>query len=483
MNFNSVRYVQGRIFQICSLLLLLPLVVALVFGEIKPALQSFGLVAVGFFGLGTLMTLKRPERIRLRASEGMVITFLTWLSASLAGALAFMLAGEIPRFVNAFFETVSGFTTTGSSILQDVESMSHYCLFWRSFTHFIGGMGVLVFAFVINADSPADSVNIMKAEMPGPYFGKLVSRIRKTAMILYAIYFVMTLITFVLLCLGGMPVFDAIIHAFGAAGTGGFSNKSASIGFYQSSFINWVLTAAMILFGVNFQVYFLSLRKGLRQVLRSEELRWYLGIYLTVSLLVTLGILRQSPTAGQAFEHSFFTVSSIMSTTGYATQDFTLWPLVSQVLLLLVMMIGASAGSTGGGLKVSRFIVYLKSAREQIFRSRDQRQVMSVRIDGQILPESDKQPVLRYLSIYLIFLALGTLLLSLESPDLMTAFSAAATAVNNVGPGLSSIGPTSNFSAFSDFTKMVLSFLMLAGRLEFLPFLLFVSPKTWRRTS
>lgn len=483
MNFHSLCYAQGRICQICSLLFAVPLVVALFFGETLPALQSFGVVAAGLFVLGTLMTLKKPHKLRLRASEGMVITFLTWLSVSLAGALAFMLAGEIPGFVDAFFETASGFSTTGSTILRDVESMSHYCLFWRSFTHFIGGMGVLVFAFVINADSPADSVNIMKAEMPGPYFGKLVSRLRKTAMILYAIYFVMTLVTFALLCFGGMPVFDSVIHALGTAGTGGFSNKNASVGFYNSSYINVVLTVAMILFGVNFQVFYLGLKKGIRQALKSEELRWYLGIYLFTSFLVTLSVLRQSPTAAHAIEHSFFTVSSIMSTTGYATLDFTLWPLVSQVLLLFVMLIGASAGSTGGGLKVSRLIVYLKSVREQLFRSRDQRQVMSVRIDGQLLPESSKQPVLRYLAIYSIFLGLGTVLLSLDSPDLMTSFSAAATAVNNVGPGLSTIGPAANFSGFSDFSKVVLSFLMLAGRLEFLPFLLFFSPRTWRRTS
>lgn len=483
MNLHSLCYAQGRIYQICSLLFMAPLLVAFFFGETMQALRSFGLVAAGLICLGSLMTLKKPRKLRLRAAEGMVITFLTWLSVSLAGALAFMLAKEIPSFVNAFFETASGFSTTGSTILENVEAMSYCCLFWRSFTHFIGGMGVLVFAFVINADSPADSVNIMKAEMPGPYFGKLVSRIRKTAMILYSIYFVMTLITFALLCLGGMPVFDSVIHALGTAGTGGFSNKNASIGFYNSSYINVVLTVAMVLFGVNFQVFFIGLKKGIRQAVKSEELRWYLGIYLAISLLVTLGVLRQSPTVAHAFEHSFFTVSSIMSTTGYATTDFSLWPLVSQVLLLFVMLIGASAGSTGGGLKVSRFVICLKSAREQLFRSRDQRQVMAVRLDGQILPESDKQPVLRYLAIYLLFLGLGTLLLSLDSPDLMTSFSAASTAVNNVGPGLSAIGPASNFSGFSDFSKLILSFLMLAGRLELLPFLLFFSPRTWRRSS
>ena len=483
MNFNSVRYVQGRIYQICSFLLLVPVLVALFFQEFKAALSSFGLVAVVMLGLGFLMTIKRPETLRLRASEGMVITFLTWLSVSLASALALILTGEISGFVNAFFESASGFSTTGSTILRDVEALSHYCLFWRSFTHFIGGMGVLVFAFVISADSPADTVNIMKAEMPGPYFGKLVSRIRKTAVILYAIYFAMTLITIILLCLGGMSVFDGVIHGLGAAGTGGFSNRNSSIGFYNSSYINWVLTVAMVLFGINFQVYFIGLKKGIRQAIKSEELRWYLGIYLSVSLLVTLTTLRQALSAGQAIEHSFFTVSSIMSTTGYATRDFSLWPLISQVLLLFVMLLGASAGSTGGGLKVSRFMVYLKSAREQIVRSRDQRQIMSVRVDGQLLPESDKQPVLRYLCIYFLFISLGTLLLALDSPDLMTAFSASATAVNNVGPGLSAIGPVANFSGFTDFSKIVLSLLMLAGRLEFLPFLLFFSPKTWKRTS
>lgn len=483
MNFNSVRYVQGRIYQVCSFLLLIPLIVALIFGEMRAALTSFGLVAGALFFLGSLMTIRKPDHLRLRASEGMVITFLTWLSISLFGALAMMLAGDIRGFVNAFFESVSGFTTTGSTILGDVESLSHFSLFWRSFSHLIGGMGVLIFAFVISSDTSADSVNIMKAEMPGPYFGKLVSRIRKTSMILYAIYLVMTLVTFILLCLGGMPVFDSLIHAMGAAGTGGFSNKNASIGFYNSPYINWVLTVAMVLFGVNFEVYFLSLKKGIRQALKSEELRWYLGIYLSVSLLVSLSLLSQGGIGKNTIGHAFFTVSSIMSTTGYATVDFALWPFVSQVLLLFVMLVGASAGSTGGGLKVSRLVVYLKSAKEQIVHSRDQRQVMSVRVDGQILPEGDKQPVLRYLCIYFIFIGLGTLLLSLDSPDLMTSFSAAATAINNVGPGFSAIGPSANFAPFSDFTKLVLSFLMLAGRLEFLPFLLFFSPKTWRRTS
>lgn len=483
MGFATLRFVQGRLLQICSLLFLTPILVAVFYRETLAALMSFGLVAAVLFLLGSLMTLRRPGRVRLRISEGMVTTFMTWLLVSLAGAFAFMLAGEIPSFVDAFFESVSGLTTTGSTILTDVEKMAHFALFWRSFTHFVGGMGVLVFAFILETDTSADSVNLMKAEMPGPYFGKLVSRIRKTAIILYAIYFVMTLLTILLLILGGMPVFDSLIHGLGAAGTGGFSSKNASIGFYNSSYINWVLTVAMVLFGVNFQVYFMALKRGIRQAVRSEELRWYLGIYLGVSLLLGLSVYPQSPTAGHALEHSFFTVSSIMSTTGYATQNFALWPLVSQMLILFVMLLGASAGSTGGGLKVSRFVIYLKSAKAHITRSRDPRQVVAIRLDGGILSGERKQSVLRYLCLYLLFLGLGTVLLSLDSPDLMTAFSSAATAVNNVGPGLAAVGPASNFSAFKPFTKIVMSFLMLGGRLELLPLLLFFSPKTWKRTS
>lgn len=483
MNFSSFRYVQGRMFQICSLLFLLPVLVALFFRETREALLSFGLVAVGLFLLGTLLAVGRPDKLRLRASEGMAITFLTWLSVSLVSAAAFMLAGEIPGFMDAFFESASGFSTTGSTILENIESLSHYSLFWRSFTHFIGGMGVLVFAFILNIDASADSVNILKAEMPGPYFGKLAARVRKTAVILYSIYFVMTLVTFALLCLGGMPVFDSLIHALGTAGTGGFSNKNASIGFYGSSYINWVLTGAMFLFGINFQFYYLLLRKNVRQAFKSEELRWYLGIFLAVSLLVFVRVLPEFSSVGQAVEHSFFTVSSLMSTTGYSTVDFTLWPLVSQVLLLLVLFIGASAGSTGGGLKVSRFMVYLKTAREQVFKAREPRQIRAVRLDGRLLSERARQSVLGYLCIYLLFLFLGTVLVAFDSPDLATSLSAAATALNNVGPGLSAVGPASNFAAFNDFTKLVLSLLMLAGRLELLPFILFFSPRTWRRTS
>ena len=482
MNYSSVRFVLSRILQICSVLFLLPIIVALFYGETRLALKSFGLVAVVLFLTASLTSLKRPAKLRLRASEGMVITFLTWVLISAASAFAFMLAGEIPTFVEAFFESVSGFTTTGSTLIQDVEVVSHFVLFWRSFTHFVGGMGVLVFALIISSGS-ADSVNIMKAEMPGPSFGKLTARLRTTALALYAIYFVMTLITIFLLYLGDMPLFDAIIHGLGTAGTGGFSSKNASIGYYNSSYINWVLTIAMLLFGVNFQLYFISLTRGVRQALKSEELRWYFGIYLTVSLLVFLDNLRLYGSAAFSFEHSFFAVSSLMSTTGYSTVDFTLWPLISQLLLLLVMMIGGSAGSTAGGLKVSRFAVYIKSVREQINKSREPQQVSSVRMEGGILPDTVKHSVLRYLCIYLVFLIVGTLLVSFDSIDIMTSFSAAVTALNNVGPGLGAAGPASNFHQFNDFTKIVLSFLMIAGRLELLPVLLFFSPKTWKATT
>ncbi|MDD2427871.1 MAG: potassium transporter TrkG, partial [Eubacteriales bacterium] len=291
------------------------------------------------------------------------------------------------------------------------------------------------------------------------------------------------LLTILLLYLGDMSFFDALIHGLGAAGTGGFSSKNASIGYYNSSYINWVLTIAMFLFGVNFQVYFISLTRGIKKGLKSEELRWYLGIFLTVAFLVFFNNLRiygNSP--AHSFEHSFFTVSSLMSTTGYSTVDFTLWPLVSQVLLLLAMMIGGSAGSTAGGLKVSRVVVYIKSVREQMSKTREPRQVSAVRMDGEILHESMKQSVLRYLCIYLMFLFLGTLLISLDGPDLTTSLSQAVTALNNVGPSLGATGPASNYSQLNDFSKIVMSLLMIVGRLELLPVLLFFSPKTWKRT-
>ena len=482
MNYSSVRFALGRILQICAALFLLPLIVALFYGETKSALRSFAVVALVFFLLASLMTLKKPKHLRLRASEGMIITLLTWLIISIASAFAFMLAGEITNFVDAFFESASGFTTTGSTILSDIEAMSHYCLFWRSFTHFVGGMGVLVFAFIISSGS-ADSVNIMKAEMPGPRFGKLTARLRTTALVLYGIYFAMTLVTILLLYLGDMSLFDAIIHGLGTAGTGGFSNKNASIGYYNSSYINWVLTIAMFLFGVNFQVYFVSISRGLKEAFKSEELRWYLAIYLFVSALVFFGNFRIYGSVGFSFEHSFFAVSSLMSTTGYSTVDFTLWPLVRQMLLILVMVIGGSAGSTAGGLKVSRVVVYLKSIREEVIKTREPRQISAVRMDGEILPDSTKQSVLRYLVIYLMFLGVGTVLVSFDSNDLMTSFSVTVTALTNVGPGLGRAGPASNFSSFSDFTKIVLTFFMIAGRLEFMPLLLFFSPKTWKRTS
>ena len=391
-----------------------------------------------------------------------------------------MLSGDILHYVDAFFETVSGFTTTGASILPAVEPLSRGSLFWRSFTHWVGGMGVLVFVMAILPMSDGHTMHILRAEMPGPTAGKLVSRMSDTAKILYGIYFVMTAVMILLLVLGGMDLFDACIHAFGTAGTGGFSSRNASVGAYNSAYIDIVTGIGMLAFGVNFNLYFFLLVRRFREVLRSEELWVYLGIVAASTAAIAANILSLYDSVGTALRHTFFQVSSVITTTGYATVDFGQWPVFSKTVLVLLMFVGGCAGSTAGGLKVTRIVTLAKAAVMDMRKMLHPNAVINVRMEGRALPEKQVRGVQAYLSIYILILCGSWLLLSLAGFDELTTFTAVVTCINNVGPGLNMVGPTGNFGFFAPWAKLLLSFDMLAGRLELFPMLLLFAPSIWR---
>ena len=405
---------------------------------------------------------------------------LVWLLMSAFGALPFVLSGDIPNYIDAFFETVSGFTTTGASILPAVEPLSRGSLFWRSFTHWVGGMGVLVFVMAILPMSDGHTMHILRAEMPGPTAGKLVSRMSDTAKILYGIYFVMTAVMILLLVLGGMDLFDACIHAFGTAGTGGFSSRNASVGAYNSAYIDIVTGIGMLAFGVNFNLYFFLLVRRFREVLRSEELWVYLGIVAASTAAIAANILSLYDSVGTALRHTFFQVSSVITTTGYATVDFGQWPVFSKTVLVLLMFVGGCAGSTAGGLKVTRIVTLAKAAVMDMRKMLHPNAVINVRMEGRALPEKQVRGVQAYLSIYILILCGSWLLLSLAGFDELTTFTAVVTCINNVGPGLNMVGPTGNFGFFAPWAKLLLSFDMLAGRLELFPMLLLFTPSIWR---
>lgn len=479
MNRRMVCYTAGRIVQVMSFLLILPAVVSLIYRE--SCVWDFLITAVLALVLGTLFTLiAKPRDHVIYAKEGFIIVSVAWLVMSALGALPFVFSGEIPSFTDAFFETVSGFTTTGASILDDVESLSHGLLFWRSFTHWLGGMGVLVFVMAVLPNVSDRSIHIMRAEMPGPIVGKLVPRARDTAKILYLIYIVMTVLEVIFLLCGGMPMFDSLVHAFGTAGTGGFGIKADSIGSY-SPYLQWVITAFMLLFGVNFNLYYLLLIRRFRSAVKSSELWWYAGIVAVSIAVITWNISTEPSLFGDDLRVAAFQVSSIITTTGYSTVDFNLWPQLSKTVLLILMFIGGCAGSTAGGLKVSRVLILGKRIRRELRRMIHPRSVNSVQFEGKAVPEATLSNVTVYLAIYFFIYFVILLLLSFEPFDFETNFSATAACFNNVGPGFSFVGPTSSFSAYSVFSKWVLSFAMLFGRLEIFPLILTLSPATWSK--
>lgn len=480
MNRRVVLYNISRILLLVGLLLFLPILVALYYRESFYNIAAF-LKSILIIALVSLpFAIKRPKKSGVYIKEGMIVVSLSWILISFFGSLPFYFSGQIPSLVDAFFETASGFTTTGSSILTDVESLSNSMLFWRSFTHFIGGMGVLVLVLAISPNTSLSDIQFMKAEVPGPQFGKMLSKLKSTAQLLYLIYIGMTIILIFALVIAGMPVFDSVLHAFGTAGTGGFGIKAASIGYYNSASIEIIISIGMILFGVNFHVFYLILIGKVKDALRSEELKTYLSIIAIATLLIFINILPSQITSGSALRQSLFSVSSVMTTTGYSTADFNTWPMFSKWVLVTLMFIGGCAGSTAGGIKVSRVIIIFKTAVAEVKKIVSPNRCVVVNVDGRKVEQSVERGVSNYLLIYaIVFMAiLG--LISFFTPDFETAFTSVAATFNNIGPGLGIVGPTGSFAMFHPIAKIILSFAMIAGRLEIVPVLFLFNPGIWK---
>ena len=478
MNYRMIGFAIGRILLVEAALLLLPMAVALGYGESPvPYLLPAALLVL----CGGLLSFKKPRQASLFARDGLAVVALAWIAVSLFGALPFYISGSIESFVDCFFETVSGFTTTGATILTEVESLNRGILFWRSFTHWVGGMGVLVFVMaILPMGGDGHGMHMLRAEMPGPAVGKLVSRMSDTAKILYGIYLVMTVIEIVLLLAGGMPLFDACIHSFGSAGTGGFSSRNLSVGAYNNPYFEIVIGIFMLLFGINFNLYYFLLMRRFRDVAKSEELWAYLGIVAFSTVTIAANIRHLYGAVGTSLRHAFFQVSSIITTTGYATVDFDQWPGYAKTVLVLLMFVGGCAGSTGGGLKVTRVVTLVKAAFMDMRKMLHPNAVVNVRMEGRAMPEKQVRGVQAYFSVYMLLYAVSWLLLSLNGFDLLSTFTALSACINNIGPGLGMVGPTGNFSAFAPWAKLLLSFDMLAGRLEIFPMLLLFVPSTWR---
>ena len=478
MNSSIIRYVLGQVLKIEGILMLLPCLVALIYQE---SVGFYYLVtALLCMTLGFLMTFKKPSDFVFYLKEGCVTTTLSWALMSFFGAIPFWASGEIPSLTDALFETVSGFTTTGASILSDVEALSHCSLMWRSFTHWIGGMGVLVFLLAVIPMTGGSHMNLMRAESPGPSVGKLVPKIKSTARILYLIYFGLTVIQCILLLCGGMTLFDSLATSFGTAGTGGFGIKNDSIGGY-SPYIQWVVTIFMILFGVNFNAYYLILFHQFKKAISMEEVRYYFLVILASIAIICVDIRNYYESFSEVLRHAAFQVGSLITTTGFSTTDFNLWPQTSKTILVLLMFIGACAGSTGGGLKISRLLILCKSIPKQLSLVIHPREIKVIKMDGKAIEHQVMRATNVYLAIYFFIILGSTLLVSVDNFDFTTNFTAVVSALNNIGPGLAGVGPTRNFGAFSVFSKFVLMFDMLAGRLELYPLLILFMPSLWRR--
>lgn len=474
-----IVYIIAKMLGVEGAVLLIPAFVAFLYGE-SDAIQ-FLIVSAVLGAIFFIFGRKRPENKVIYAKEGLVIVGLAWILWSLFGALPFVLTGSIPSYVDAFFETVSGFTTTGSTILTDIEALPKGVAFWRSLTHWIGGMGVLVFVMMLTSLDDEHSMHLMRAEVPGPEADKLVPKARATARILYLMYFVLTAAEVVFLMFGGMSFYDALLHSFSTAGTGGFSNRNASVAYYDSAYIDGVITVFMILFGVNFNLYFLIRLKNWKDALKNEELHAYLGIIAGAVAIVTVNILGIYGNIVHAFRYASFQVASVITTTGFCTADFNLWPELSKVVLLGIMVIGACAGSTGGGIKVSRFLILVKSIKQEVRRMLHPKAVTIVKINGKRVGNDTIRSVYIYFISYILVMMVSILLVSINNFDFATTFSSVLTTLNNVGPGISMVGPVENFHMFSPLSKLVFCMDMLLGRLEIFPYLLLMLPELWRR--
>lgn len=479
MNYPMIFNNIGKILLVESILLVFPAIGAIVYGE--DTLLSFALTIAALTLTGIICTRKKPKKATIYAKEGYVIVALSWILMSFFGALPFYFSGHIPGFVDAFFETVSGFTTTGSTILKNVELLPKSLLFWRSFTHWIGGMGILVFVIAVMPKTENSSMHVMRAEVPGPTVGKLVSKLRASARILYGIYFILTLVEIVLLAIGGMPLFDSIVNAFATAGTGGFSILGNSIEGYNSLYSEMVIAVFMLIFGVNFNLYYMILIKQGKQALKSEELRYYLSIVAASVVIIAISLISTKHGIADSFRYSFFQVASIITTTGFSTTNFDTWPMIAKFVIVFLMVIGACAGSTGGGIKVSRLIVLIKSGLRDIKKAINPRSVETVKVDRRTVDEPIVKSVSVFFATYIIIAAISMFFVAIDGRDFTTTSTAVISCISNIGPGLGAVGPYGNFADFSVLSKLVLCFDMLAGRLELIPILMLFSPYAWSR--
>lgn len=479
MNNRMIVYMIGRMLGVEGLLLLVPAFVSFLYGEQSGI--AFLLTAAILLIIFLLAGRKKPKDTSIYGKEGLALVGIAWILWSLFGALPFFISGSIPDYLDAFFETVSGFTTTGSTILTDIEALPQGMLFWRALTHWIGGMGVLVFVMVLLSLDDDGSMYLMRAEVPGPEADKLVPKARSTARILYLMYLILTMAEVTFLLFGGMNLYDALIHSFSTAGTGGFSNRNASVSYYDSAYIDGVITVFMILFGINFNIYFAIYIKNWKSALKNEEARTYLGVIAAAILMITVNIYHIYGNVASAFRYSSFQVAAVITTTGFYTADFNLWPEFSKTILLVTMIIGACAGSTGGGMKVSRILILCKSVKQEIKRILHPKAVTVVTVNGQKVGRETLHGVYVYSICYALILVSSVLIVSIDNYDFATSVSAVLTTLNNVGPGISQVGPVENFFEFSWLSKLVFCADMLLGRLEIFPCLVLLAPELWKR--
>ena len=478
MNYSMIIFILGHLLRYEAVFLLLPTVTGFIYGEHEAV--AYLCVAMVVFLLGTVLSCKSVKNKQLFTKDGSVTVALGWIVLTIFGALPFTLSGDIPFYVDALFETISGFTTTGASILSDVEALSHASLMWRSFTHWVGGMGVFVFILSLLPMIGGSTMQLMKAESPGPSVDKFVPRVKDTAKLLYGMYIVLTFVQIVVLLLARMPLFDTLTLTFGTVGTGGFGIRNDSIGSYTSLQQN-IITFFMLVSGINYSFYFLIISKKFRDAFHLEEVRWYFGIVFITGTLITLNILPLYDGFFDALKHAFFQVGSLVTTTGYSTTDFNLWPEFSKTILVLLMIIGACAGSTAGGFKISRMMILLKSIKVELSQMLHPREVKKIRIDDHVVKPEVLRTAQVYLMLYWTIFLVSILLISVDNFDFTTNFTAVAATFNNIGPGLAGVGPMSNFAAYSIFSKFVLMLGMLIGRLELYPIILLMMPATWKR--
>lgn len=478
MNYSMIIFILGHLLRYEALFMLLPTVTGFIYGE-SEAYAFLGISLLAFL-IGTIMTCKHPKTKQLYTRDGSVTVALGWIVLSIFGALPLTFSGDIPFYVDALFETISGFTTTGASILSDVEALSHASLIWRSFTHWVGGMGVFVFILSLLPMISGSTMQLMKAESPGPSVDKFVPKVKDTARLLYKIYIVITAIQIIVLLLARMPLFDTLTLTFGTVGTGGFGVKNDSLASYTSMQQN-IITFFMIISGINYTFYFLIISKKFKDAFHLEEIRWYLGLIFTAVFLITLNIFHLYGSLGEAVKHAFFQVGSIITTTGYSSTDFNLWPETSKTIIIILMIIGACAGSTAGGFKISRMLILLKSIKTELSIMIHPREIKKIRMDGHVVKPEILRTAHVYLVIYWTFFLISILLISVDNFDFTTNFTAVAATFNNIGPGLAGVGPMSNFCSYSIFSKFVLMLGMLIGRLELYPIMLLLLPTTWKR--